>query len=237
MKTLRRLIVMCALCCGLSVNAFASDLSYTFLDFQYLQNSIQTTGTQSNLAIGQTVTVNPLDGDGISVGGSMRIGNPFYLGGFFNSSIIDVTGTVENLIIGSQDVRDEFDYIRTNINFGYIWEIGENLDLLAEVSYDTAEFDFGSFAGENFDSSDAGTGVKFGARWNPTPRVELSGFVRQNPVGKANVTELAFESDTLVGLGFRWYVLEDLGISIDYEIGEYDTIALSMRFGFGNLTW
>ena len=28
-----------------------------------------------------------------------------------------------------------------------------------------------------------------------------------------------------------------LGVSIDYEIGEFDTIALSMRFGFGNLSW
>ena len=167
----------------------------------------------------------------------MQIGNRFYLGGFFNSSIIDVNGVVENLIIGSKDVEDEFDYIRTNVNFGYIWEIGDNLDILAELTYDTAEFDFGSFAGEDFDSSNKGAGAKIGARWNPTPRLELSGYARQSAVGIANLADLTFESDTLVGLGIRWYVLEDLGISVDYESGEYDTLAVSMRFGFGNLSW
>ena len=233
----RRFIAMITLCCGFSSGAFASDLSYTFLDFQYVQNTLDTSGIQTNPAIAQTVAVNLTEGDGIAVAGSMRIGNKFYLGGYFHSSIIDVDGVVSNLIIGTLDVEDEFDYIRTNVNLGYVFEIGENLDVIAELTYDTAEFDFGSFAGENFDSSNKGGGAKIGARWNPTPRLELSAFAHHSPVGKANLSELTFESDILVGLGIRWYVLEDLGISVDYESGEFDTVTVSMRFSFGNLTW
>ena len=230
MIALRRLIAVTTLCCGFSASAFASDLSYTFLDFQYVLNTVETSGTQTEPGINQTVTVNTSEGNGIAVAGSVRIGNRFYVGGFFHSSIIDVDAIIENLIIGSQTAEDEFDYIRTNINFGYIWEIGDNLDLTAELTYDTAEFDFGSFAGENFDSSNAGAGAKIGARWNPTRRLELSAFVHESPVGIANLSELTFESDTLVGVGVRWYVLEELGLSVDYETGEFDTITVSMRF-------
>ena len=237
MRAIRWMTSVLALCGGVSASALASDLSYTYLDFQYIQNTLETTGRQTNTALNQSVAVNAADGDGIAIAGAIRIRDRFYLSGFYHSSIIDVSGVVNNPVIGSLAVTDEFDYISTNVGFGYIHQIGENLDVTAEITYDGAEFDFGSFAGENFDSSEAGAGVKLGTRWNPTPRLELSGFIRQSPVGKLNISSLTFESDTLLGLGIRWYILEDLGISLDFESGEVDTATFSMRFSFGNLAW
>jgi hypothetical protein len=211
----------------------ASELSYTFLDFRYVANDIDAVAEQTPVPT-QTVTVNTEDGDGISVGGSVAIGERFYVVGSYQSAIIDVTGEVVNLL-GITPVDDNFDFVVTSLGFGYQKELKPTLDLNAELTFDAADYDFGSFAGEDFDTHDSGVGAKAGVRWNPIEPLEVAGFVRWNPVGKPNLTEQRLDSDTLVGVGIGWYFIEDLGVAVNYEVGTVDTLTVSMRFSFGRL--
>jgi hypothetical protein len=223
----------CCLGCLLAAEGRASELSYTFLDFRYVANEVEASGTQTPVA-SQTVEAITEDGDGIAVGGSVAIGERFYFVGSYQSSIIDVSGVVTNPL-GVTDVRDNFDFVQTGLGFGYQKELLPNFDLNIELSYDSADYDFGSFAGENFDANGSGAGAKIGFRWNPVEPFELSTFARSTPVGKLNMSTSELESDTLVGIGLNWYFIQDLGVGVNYEAGTVDTLTVSMRFSFGRL--
>jgi hypothetical protein len=182
----------------------------------------------------QTVTVDTDDGEGIAVGGSIRIGEAFYVVGSYQSAIIDVSGVVENPL-GTTAVADNFDYVVTGLGFGYMKELKPTLDLNAELLYDAADYDFGSFAGEDFDTHDGGVGAKAGVRWNPIEPLEVAGFVHWSPVGKPDLSTQTLDSDVLIGVGVNWYFIQDLGLGVNYEVGEVDTLTVSMRFSFGRL--
>ena len=218
-----------------AASAAASELSYTFLDFQVVGHSIDAIGSQSPVA-GQTVDVSAADGIGISISGSLAIGQHFYASGTFQSSIVDVTSVITNPL-GVTDVEDEFDLIQSRLVLGYQRELGENFDLLFEVSFDSTDYDFGSFAGESFDADDTGYGAAVGFRWNPHPSFEVFAMSRLSSIGEVNLDLLEFDNDVLFNTGVRWYFFEDLGLSVDYEAGSVDTLRISMRFSFGNLPW
>jgi hypothetical protein len=175
------------------------------------------------------------DGDGIGIAGAVAIGQRFYAGGRFQTAIVDIAGVVENPL-GVTRVEDNFDVVESRLTFGYYKELGDNLDFIAELSVDSMEFDFGSFAGENFDLQDEGVGGRVGFRWNPHTPLEISGYAHYSPVGKANFATRELEAATSVGLGAMWYFFEDLGIGLEYVSGELDSVAFSMRFSFGDLT-
>jgi hypothetical protein len=215
--------------------ASASDLSYTFMDFRALRTTLDSTGVQ-NPVPEQSVHINARQGDGISVAGSLAAGDHFYLAGTFESSIIDLDGVVDSPLT-TTNISDTFDLVRSALGLGYQRELAENFDLLAEVSYDKVNYDFGSLAGENFDTKDSGPGGRVGFRWNPKPTFELFASARYTPVGKVQLSERTLEPDTLVDLGFRWYFFETLGAGLEYESGDTDTVTLSLRFSFGNLPW
>jgi hypothetical protein len=213
----------------------ASDLSYTFMDFQAVDNTVNLTGRQSPVP-GQTVDISVTNGDGIAVAGSMAVGDHFFLGGSFSTSIIELQGVVTSPL---QTVRfeNEFDLVFSTLELGYQREIADNLDFVVGLVYETANYDFGSVAGEDFDLDDAGVGALLGFRWNPVPVFELSASARQSPVGTPSLTGGELTEDTLVAAGMRWYFFEDLALGFDYEAGEIDTFAITLRFGFGNLPW
>jgi hypothetical protein len=214
-------------------SAAASDLSYTFIDFQAISNSTDFTGSQSPVPA-QTVDVVTEDGDGIAIAGSVAIGERFFFDGGFLTSIVDVRGVISNPFV-STEVTDNFDLIQSRFGLGYQREIRPNLDLVFAISYDSMEFDFGSFAGENFDMQDSGAGARIGFRYNPRPELELYGHAHFSAVGEADLTLGEFDSDTRLRLGVLWYFFEDLGIGFDYEAGEVNTFSISMRFSFGDL--
>jgi hypothetical protein len=218
-----------------SVPASASELSYTFLDFQRPKSTVDASGVQTPVA-GQTVRIHAHDGEGIAMGGSVAIGRRFYAGGAYSSSIVDVTGVVTNPLV-TVNVADTFDLVVTNLAFGYIREIGDELDLVAELSYDSTNYDFGSFAGEDFDLDDSGAGGRVGLRWNPTRPLELYGFARYSPVAKALLSQRTYETGASMSVGLRWYFFENLGVGFEHESGDVDTTTISMRFSFGNLQW
>lgn len=215
--------------------AAASDLSYTYIDFRVLNNSVEATGVQSPI-VGQDVMLDTGSGDGISVAGSVALPAGFYLAGAFNSSIIDVDATITSPLAVAT-VEDEFDLIRSSFGIGYARELAENLDLIVELTYDAAEFDFGSLAGENFDTEDSGAAARVGFRWNPREPFELYATAGNSPVGEVDLTERSFDSAAIVNAGIRWYFFQDLGLGVDYQSGDLSALTISMRFSFGSLPW
>lgn len=215
--------------------AAGSDLSYTYVDFRVLNNSLDLTGTDTPVA-GQTVGIETSDGDGISVAGSVQLPAGFYLAGSFNSSIIDVTSTITSPLTVAE-VRDDFDLISSSFGIGYRHEIGENFDAIAELSYDTADLDFGSLAGEDFDTDGSGVAAKIGFRWNPRPPFELYALGGVSPVAEVSLNDRSFDSGGVVNAGFRWYFFQDLGFGLDYQSGDLSALTLSMRFSFGSVPW
>ena len=225
-----------SLVCAIAWNsALASDLSYTVLDFQALSQTAEASGLQTPVPT-QDVAISTDSGEGIGLSGSLAIGDRFYAGGAFQSSVIDVNGVVTNPL-GTTVVSDEFDLINSRLAFGYIQELGTNFDVYAELAFESLEFDFGGFAGEDFDTDDSGLGGAVGFRWNPSAQWEVFSAARFTPVGKVLLNSRELDSDTLVNLGIRWYFLEDLGLGVNYESGEVETLTISIRFSFGNLPW
>ena len=66
-KATRVLTVGCVSTLLYIANAHASELSYTFLDFQYIQQEVAASGSQFTAGGIQTVNVDLEDGDGIAV--------------------------------------------------------------------------------------------------------------------------------------------------------------------------
>ena len=235
MKTFQSVCLLSLLSLTLPSTAISSELSYTYLDFQWVQPTIDLSASQ-NPVPSQSVDIVSNEGSGVSVAGALALPNQFYLVGSFQSSIVDVDAVVTNPL-GVTEVSDEYDFIRSRAGAGYLFAIGANLDIILELTYDTSEYDFGSVAGENFDTHDAGAGGQIGFRWNPVLPFELYASGRYSSVGKIDLNRREFEADTHMNLGLRWYFFEDLGLGVEYESGQVDTITVSMRFSFGNLPW
>lgn len=233
----KNLSALAAITAGMMLlrTAEASEMSYTFMDFQALNSSVDATGLQTPVPL-QTVGVEAGNGSGVAVGGSVAAGDHFYVSALYRSSIVDVRAIVSSPL-ATEPVEDTFDLTQARFALGYLYPIGDSLDLIAEVSYDSANYDFGSFAGEDFDTDDSGIGAQIGFRWNPMRALEVFAFGRHSPVAKSNLSTRELASDTVVNAGLRWYFLEDLGIGLEYESGEVATTMISMRFNFGNLPW
>jgi hypothetical protein len=215
--------------------AWASDLSYTFLDIQVLDTRVDAVATQSPVPE-QTVTIRTGSGDGVAVAGSVALREHIYLAGSFSSSVIDVDGFVESPL-ASAATTGRFDLVFSSLGFGYQRQVARDFDLFFEVNYHRADYDFGSFAGEDFSTRGSGTGGRIGFRWNPVRAFELFGAARHSPVAIPDLSTGRLESDTAFTGGFRWYFFEDLGLGLDYQSGDVSVTTLSLRFSFGNLPW
>lgn len=213
--------------------AEASDLSYTFVDFGGLTVDSDLTGTKSPAAT-QQVRVQSGTGDGLTVSGSLAVGRSFYLSGGYDSSVVDVEARITSPL-ATAITGGNFDLGTSRAAFGYYRPIGEKLDVFAEVSYDRVNYDFGSFAGENFDVDEAGVGYGVGVRWSATSNVELFAAARSSSVGAVNLTTSQVDSGTQVSAGLRFYFFEDLGLGFDLRSGDVNSLTVSMRFGFGEL--
>jgi hypothetical protein len=235
-KTLSASLIGCAsLAAATPGTVWASDLSYTFLDFQALDSSIDLRGFQSPVPQ-QTIDIDVEGGDGVAVAGSLALPGRWYLNGSFRTSVIDFTGVVQSPQV-TTNVSDTFDLVSSTLGIGYQRELADNFDLIAEVLYDSIDYDFGSLAGENFDAKDSGAGALVGFRWNPTPKFELYAAERYSPVGKVDLTAGTLGADTTFNTGVRWYFFEGFGAGFDFESGEVETFTVSMRFNFGKLPW
>jgi hypothetical protein len=212
-----------------------SELSYTFIDFEVLSQDVELSGVQLPVP-GQSVAVVTHGGDGIAVAGGVGLPAGFYLTGRFRSTVANVDAIITSPLT-VVTASDEFDVVTSELAVGYQRELAENFDVIAEIARETADLDFGSFVGEDFDTEDSGLGARVGFRWNPRPALEVFASARFSPVGKPILSERDFNNETLIATGVRWYFFEDLGLALDYETGEVSTLTLAMRFSFGNLAW
>jgi hypothetical protein len=233
--TLTKIAVTCGLAIAVPSFALASELAYTFLDFAAIDTSVNAAGAKTPVP-GQSVGIEISDGDGIAVGGALAIGERFYAGGSYESSVVDIAGVVTSPL-ATVNVTDTFDLVESSLFAGYLHPFGRELDLIVEISYDSSNYDFGSFVGENFDLDESGAGAAIGLRWNPRPAVEVFLSGRYSSVAKPLLTEGRYESGSSIKAGLRWYFFENLGVGLEHESGEIDVTTLSMRFSFGNLPW
>jgi hypothetical protein len=216
-----------------SPRADASELSYTYIDFGGVTVDSDLSGTKVPAAT-QQVRVASGKGDGLTVSGSLAVGQHFYLNGSYDSSVVDVDALVTSPLAVAM-TSGNFDLISTRAAFGYFHPIGTKVDLFAEVTYDTVSYDFGSFAGESFDVDEAGAGYGVGLRYAASPSVELFAAARSSSVGVVNLTTSTMDSGTQVSAGLRVYFFKDLGLGFDLRSGDVDSFNVSMRFGFGEL--
>jgi hypothetical protein len=231
--TTGRLAVWAIVAAAPSLAAQATDLSYTFLDFQSLDNTVDKTAAQSPFP-GQTVQIQTSGGRGIGAAGSYLFSERFYFAGYYKSSVIDYTGVVTSSI-ATDRATGTFDIVASNLSIGYLHKFGDRLDFTADIGFESSYYDFGSIAGENFDLKDSGAGASVGLRWNPRRPIELFVTGRYSPVEKADLSKHLYESGTSVTAGLRWYFFENLGVGLEYQSGDVKVTTISMRFNFGNL--
>ena len=205
----------------------AQEVRYSWIDMSFVGQDIDRMGTQVPL-VGQTVDIDGSDGDGVRFRASLGTWNNLYL--FFNyaSTDIDVSATVTNAQ-GVFSAADEFDYTAVRGGVGLRIPLRFDTDIYGEVSFDSVDLDFGSFAGENFDTDDQDIGASVGVRKMFGDRLELRAYGRYTPAGDANLNLLELDDDTLIGAGFGFTLVRGLSIVGDYESGEFSNWSLGFR--------
>jgi hypothetical protein len=205
----------------------AQDIAYSWLDMSYMGQDIDRSGVQVPIP-GQSVEVAGSDGSGVRFRGSVGTWKNLYLFVDYGSTDIDVDVVITN-DQGVFDDSDEFDFTSIRGGLGWKYSVFNKTDLFAEVSYDSTDFDFGSFAGENFDADAQEIGGALGFRTVFGDHFELKVQGRYSDVGDVDLNTLEFDTDMLYSVGFAWSVLRGLSIVGEYESGEFSSYSLGFR--------
>lgn len=212
---------------ALSAAATAQEIRYSWLDMSFLAQDFDRMGTQVPVA-GQTVDVDTNDGNGIRFRGSIGTWYNLYLFIDYGSADIDVAALVTNAL-GQFSAEDEIDYTTIRGGIGLRIPLGFKTDIYGEVSYDSLDLDFGSFAGENFDTDEQDVGGAIGIRTMLNDDLELRAYGRFTRVGDVDLNTAMFDEDTLFGAGFGWQIIRGLSIVGDYEAGEFSNWSIGFR--------
>ncbi len=208
--------------------ALAQEVRWSWFEVSFVQQDIDEQGTMTDFVLNQSVDVDAKDGDGIKFRASIGTWHNLFAFLDFNSSDIDVDAVVTNAG-GVFPAEDEFDYTAIRGGVGIKWAVTHKTDLYGAVSYDSADFDFGSFAGENFDTGDKGFGGELGFRSMLGDKFEIRARARYTEVGVVDLSSGVLDTDTLVGVGFGYEVIRGLSIIGDYEAGEYSSWNIGFR--------
>ena len=216
------------LVCSASI-AGAQELRYSWLDMSFMGQDIGRSGALSPLP-GQTVDISASDGSGVRFRGSIGTWKNLYLMFDYGATDIDLNGTVTNSNTGFvEEFSDEFDYTTIRGGIGLKYSIGFNTDIFGELTYDSLDFDFGSFAGEDFDMSRREMGAGLGIRKLFGDDLEANAHVRYSNLGDAVLTTGFFDRDVLFGAGFAWQFIRGLYLIGEYEAGEFSNYTLGFR--------
>jgi hypothetical protein len=207
--------------------AAAQEIRYSWLDMSFMGQDIDRSGVQVPIP-GQSVEVAGSDGSGIRFRGSVGTWKNLYLFVNYASTDIDVDAVITNSQ-GVFEASDEFDFTSIRGGLGLKFSVFNKTDIFAEVSYDSTDFDFGSFAGENFDADAQEIGGALGFRTLFGDHFEVKVQGRYTNVGDIELSTLEFDSDTLYSIGFAWNVIRGLSIVGDFESGEFSSYALGFR--------
>jgi hypothetical protein len=218
------LLVVPALFTG---TANAQEVRYSWLDLSYKAQNFDRQGTQVPVP-DQSVDIDGSDGSGVRFRGSIGIWKGFY--GFidYGSVDIDVAGVITNEQ-GEFLAEDEFDLTTIRGGLGFKYSIGFSTDLIAEFSYDSIDLDFGSFAGENFDTDDQDSGGLLGIRSMLNDDFELRAWARYTNHETVDLDTGEFDTGSVYGAGFGWEFIRGLSIVGDYESGQFANWSIGFR--------
>jgi hypothetical protein len=214
---------------GSSYAADAQDLRYSWLDMSFMAQDVGRSGSLSPLP-GQVVDISATDGAGVRFRGSVGTWKNFYLVFDYGSTDIDLKGVVTNSNTGFvQEIEDEFDYTAIRGGVGLRFPLRYDTDIFGELTYDSLDLDFGSFAGEDFDMARKEMGGTLGVRTMFGDHVQAYLHARYTAVGDADLTTGIFYNDTLFGVGVAWELIRGLSLVGDYESGEFSSVSLGFR--------
>jgi hypothetical protein len=231
-QTSRKIILAGAvlLSLGLSATASAQELRYSWLDLSFMGQDVGgITGTQETPVVDQFVDVEATDGNGVRFRGSYALGERFYFFGDYGSTDIDVDAVVRNPQIEPTSASDEFDLTTIRGGLGFRWGVGFNTDIIFEVSYDSVDYDFGSFAGESFDIDSKDAGGAIGIRHLFGDDFEVRAHGRYAAAALVDLDTLEVETGALYGVGFSWQLVRGFAIVGDYETGDVDSWSIGFR--------
>jgi len=226
------LVLSILLSAGLSSPAMAQEVRYKWLDLSFMAQSSDLAGNALTPVPDQFVDVNTSDGNGIRFRGSIGTWHNIYLFVHYDSTDMDVGATVTNPAGEEFEAPpDEFDFTNIRAGLGVRLPIGWGpaTDLFAEVSYDAGDLDFGSFAGEDFDTNNKDIGGALGIRAMLNDNWELRAYGRHTPNGDVDLTLGEFDTDTVFGVGFGWQIVRGFSIVGDYESGEFSSWSVGFR--------
>jgi hypothetical protein len=209
--------------------AAAQEIRYSWMDMSFMGQDVGRQGALSPLP-GQVVDISASDGSGVRFRGSVGTWKNFYVMVDYGSTDIDLTGLVTNANTGFEEViEDEFDYTTIRGGIGLRYPLRYETDIFGEITYDSLDFDFGSFAGENFDMDRQEMGGALGVTTMFGDHVQAYLRVRYSALGDADLTTGLFDTDTLVGVGAAWEVIRGLSLVGDYEAGEFSSWSIGFR--------
>lgn len=213
---------------SLAAPVAAQEIRYSWFEIAYMAQDVGRDGTMTDIVLGQSVSVSTTDGDGIRFRGSIGTWKNLYAFVDYGATEIDVNALVSNSQ-GDFSASDVFDFTSIRGGAGLRIPIGDRVDLYGEATYDRTDLDFGSFAGESFDTRDNALGGALGARIAVGDRLTLRAYGRYSAVGDVDLTTGQFDNDTLFGAGFGITLIRGLSISGDYESGEFSNWSIGFR--------
>ena len=221
-------VIAALLLTAISSTATAEDIRYSWFDLALGQQDIGRNASFSDIVVGQSVDIATTDGSGLRFRGSVGTWHNLFAFVDFKSSDIDVKAVVTNSL-GQFSAEDEFDYTSLRGGVGMRWPLTLKTDIYGLLTYDSTDFDFGSFAGENFDADDKDLGGTLGIRSLFGSNVELRAHIRYSGVGDVDLSTGLFDADTLFGVGFGYELIRGLSITGDFESGEFSSWNIGFR--------
>jgi hypothetical protein len=207
--------------------ALAQEVRYSWLDLSYRAQDFDRQGFQVPVQ-GQSVEYDAGDGDGVRFRGSIGTWNNIYAFIDYGSTDIGVAAVIRNEQ-GEFLAEDEFDLTTIRGGLGFKYAIGFSTDLIAEISYDSLDLDFGSFAGEDFDASDQDLGGLLGVRSMLNDELEVRASARYTNHETVDLTLGEFDTGVVYGAGFGYEIVRGLSIVGDYESGQFANWSLGFR--------
>ena len=206
----------------------AQDVRYSWFEIAFVQQEVDRAASFSDIVIGQSVDISGTDGDGIKFRGSVGTWKNLFAFVDYNSSDIAVEVLVSNAL-GQFADEDEFDFTSIRGGIGLKWSLTPKTDIYGALSYDSMDFDFGSFAGENFDAGDKDFGATVGIRSVFRHKLELRANARYSGVGDIDLNTGVTDADTLFGVGIGYELIRGLSITADFESGQFSSWNIGFR--------
>lgn len=208
--------------------AHAQDVRYSWFDIGFMGHDVSRSATSFDPVLNQTVDVTATDGTGVRFRGSVGTWHGLYAFFDFGTTDPKVIGAVIN-DQGEFPAEDKFDLTTIRGGLGYKYSLTFKTDIIAEVTYDSVDYDFGSFAGEDFDLDEQDVGGLLGVRSMFNDELEVRAHARYTNVGDVDLTNKAFDSDVLFGVGLGYTLIRGLSVTVDFETGEVDTWSIGFR--------